>query len=220
MSATVVVCVKKPTKRQYLLDLILCSHLDVKIVKEAPKITDHSSVLVKVPDVMETRHLEPRTIFEFDDADWDAIEHEMVEFDWRLLTRGTVDDALAVFVGVLDRAMQAHVPQKVKTVKKSSLPWLNNICYQAINAKHAAEGQDNYHEIATKCREVLLAERKKYLIQLRAKMEKLPRSSKRWWSLNKQLLNKQAAPTLTPPLKNKAGLWCRTPKTKANAFAE
>ena len=91
---------------------------------------------------------------------------------------------------------------------------LLNICYQAINAKHAAEGQVDYDEIAVNCREVLLGERKKYLTHLRAKMEKLPKSSKRWWSLNKQLLNKQAAHTLTPPLKNKEGLWCRTPKTK------
>ena len=52
------------------------------------------------------------------------------------------------------------------------------------------------------------------------KWKKIPKSSKRWVSLNKQLLNKQAAPTLTSPLKNKEGLWCRTPETKANAFAE
>ena len=78
----------------------------------------------------------------------------------------------------------------------------------------------DYDEIAINCKEVLLGERKKYLTHFRATMEKLPKSSKRWWSLNKQLLNKQAAPTLTPPLKNKEGLWCRTPKTKANAFAE
>ena len=136
-------------------------------------------MLIKVPDVIETRHLEPRTIFEFDDADWQAMEQEMVDFDWELLTRGTVDDALAIFVDVLGRAMQSHVPQKTKVVQKSSLSWLNDICYQAINAKHAAEGQANYDEIATNCREVLLGERKKYLTQLRVKMEKLPQSSKR-----------------------------------------
>ena len=61
------------------------------------KIADHSSVLIRVPDVIETRSLEPRTVFEFDDADWHAVEQEMVDFDWQLLTFGTVDDALAVF---------------------------------------------------------------------------------------------------------------------------
>ena len=116
--------------------------------------------------------------------------------------------------------MHAHIPRKLKRMQKSSLPWLNDTCYQAINAKHEAERSTDYNEIAKHCRHVLLGERQKYMAQLRQKMESLPRSSKRWWSLNKQLLHKQAAPALFPPLKNKAGTWCRSPQSKANAFAE
>ena len=55
--------------------------------------------------------------------------------------------------------------------------------------------------------------------RLRIKMETLPKGSKQWWSLNKRLLDRQAAPALFPPLKSKEGIWCRTPKTKADAFA-
>ena len=54
---------------------------------------------------------------------------------------------------------------------------------------------------------------------LKLKMEQLPKNSKQWWSLNKRLLNRQAAPSLFPPLKKEDGTWCRTPKTKADAFA-
>ena len=102
------------------------------------------------------------------------------------MTHNTVDDALAVFVDVLDRALKAHVPQETKTIQKSSLPWLNDVCCQAIYAKHAAEGQVNYNLFASKYNlfEVLLGETKEYLAQLRAKIEKLPENSKRWCSLN------------------------------------
>lgn len=51
-------------------------------------------------------------------------------------------------------------------------------------------------------------------------MERLSRCSKKWWSLNKQLLNRQAAPALFPPLKVKPNTWCRTAIVKANAFVE
>ena len=38
--------------------------------------------------------------------------------------------------------------------------------------------------------------------------------------MKKRLLNRQAAPSLFPPLKDKNGKWCRTPISKANAFVE
>ena len=55
---------------------------------------------------------------------------------------------------------------------------------------------------------------------MKKKMSQLPKGSKRWWSLNKQLLNRQAAPSFFPPLKNGKGDWCRTPQAKADAFVE
>jgi hypothetical protein len=50
-------------------------------------------------------------------------------------------------------------------------------------------------------------------------MENLPKNSKQWWSLNKRLLNRQASPSLFPPIKNANDVWCRTLETKADAFA-
>ena len=163
-----------------------------------PKIADHSSILVKVPDAVETMNLRSRTIWQFDDVDGHAIERRINCFDWQVLTRGTVDDALEIFTSLLEDLMHAHIPCKTKSVKKSTLPWLNEICYQAIRSKQEAVGLTNYNEVAAQCREVLLGERHKYLDRLKIRMQNLPRSSKRWWSLNKQLLNKQAAPPLFP----------------------
>ena len=52
--------VGRPIRGLYLLDLVLCSHANVKI-NLGPKFADHSSVLVKVPDAVETRNLSTRT---------------------------------------------------------------------------------------------------------------------------------------------------------------
>ena len=49
-------------------------------------------MLIKALDVIKTRILKSRTIFEFDDADCNTMEQEIVDFDSSLLTPGTVDD--------------------------------------------------------------------------------------------------------------------------------
>ena len=109
---------------------------------------------------------------------------------------------------------------KTKVVRKCTLPWLNAKCYEAVRLKHDAGNSDEYTQVATECRQILVAERQKYLAELRTKMEALPRSSKKWWALNKQLLHRQAAPSFFPPLKDSEGTWHRTPIAKANAFAK
>ena len=66
------------------------------------------------------------------------------------------------------------------------------------------------------CAEIIRTTRATYLAKLKEDMSKLPRGSKRWWSLNKQLLHRQAAPSFFPPLKDGHGHWHRDPVGKAN----
>ena len=181
---------------------------------------EYFSVLATVPDVREVRELPSRLIWQFDDANWEAIENNIATFDWGVLKDGTVNDALAILVDCLETQMQRYVSSKTKEVRKCTLPWLNAKCYEAVRPKHDAENSNEYIQVATECRQVLVAERQKYLAELRTKMEALPRSSKKWWALNKQLLHRQAAPSFFPPLKDSEGTWHRTPIAKANAFAK
>ena len=139
-------------------------------------------------------------------------------FDWRVLNQGTVDDAAELFEQELSRQMHMHIPRISKPMEKSTLPWLTDKCVEAIQAKHMAEGTDQYDQIAMHTSAILHQERSAYTAQLKKKMEKLPKCSKQWWTLNKRLLNKQASLSLFPPLKNADGVWCKTPKTKADAF--
>ena len=50
--------VGKPTRGEYLLDLVLNNNSDVK-TRLGPKLIDHSSILVTVPDMIEVRELPP-----------------------------------------------------------------------------------------------------------------------------------------------------------------
>ena len=62
-------------------------------------------------------------------------------------------------------------------------------------------------------------EHQKYLAKIRQDMEDLPRGSKRWWSLNNQLLHKRNASHFFPPIKDVSGTWCKEAPAKANVFA-
>ena len=51
--------VTAPTRGDYLLDLVLSSHWDVKTTVRH-QITDHNAVIASIPDTMEERHLATR----------------------------------------------------------------------------------------------------------------------------------------------------------------
>ena len=124
--------------------------------------------------------------------------HRLANIDWNCLSTGSVDDALNFLNNILERLMEAHVPHFMKTESRSNLPWVNNECRLAISAKHAAQDTDSYAEASACCTAVLRRVRATYFYQLKVSMERLSRCSKKWWSLNKQLLNRQAAPSLFP----------------------
>jgi hypothetical protein len=208
----------QPTRGEYMLDLCLANTSSVK-AEVLPKIADHHGVLVKVPDAVEHRIMEPRLNWKLDDANWPAIESYLSHFDWSILLQGSVDDALEIFTSELNRQMSAHIPNFKKQTQKSTLPWLNDVCRDAIKLKHAAEGRPDYATVAANTQHVLQAQEDIYTTRLKEMMSNLPKNCKRWWALNQQLLNNQKAPSLFPPLKDKSGQWCRTPVSKANAFA-
>ena len=136
------------------------------------------------------------------------------------LLEGSVDASIDLFVGFLQGLMHAHVPQDTQEVRKATLPWLNSRCDLAIARKHAAEGTPAYVEACKPCNQILYEEKQKHIQKLKLQMEALPKSSKRWWSILKRLLNRQASPSSFPPLEDADGKWVRTPKAKADLFVK
>ena len=211
--------VRGPTRGGPLLDLVWSSHSDLK-VKIGAKIADHATVISTLPDSLETRSLSQRRIWHFRDANWQAMKDAVLNFDCSCLLEGSVDASIDLFVGFLQGLMHAHVPQDTQEVRKATLPWLNSRCDLAIARKHAAEGTPAYAEACKSCSQILYEEKQKHIQKLKLQMEALPKSSKKWWSILKRLLNRQASPSFFPPLKDADGKWVRTPKAKADLFVK
>ena len=51
-------------------------------------------------------------------------------------------------------------------------------------------------------------------------MQKLPKNSKQWWSLAKQLMRRNSSASFFPPLRSRDGTWLLEPKEKADALTD
>ena len=104
-------------------------------------------------------------------------------------------------------------------MKKSSHPWLNEKGRNAIQRKNATEGTDSFISASADCFEVLNKERKNWVDQTKKKLASLPKSSKQWWRLNRDLMRRKANISSIPALRE-GTQWLTDAKSKANAFAK
>ena len=135
-----------------------------------------------------------------------------------MLQRGTAQDSVNYFLDVPWTLLIKHIPRKVVRNKRSSHPWLNTRCREAIIQKNRAEGTDTFATAQSACDDVLREERSKYVETLKAKMAALPRCSKQWWRINRELLRRKANVATIPPLRD-GPEWLLDAKAKADAFA-
>jgi len=139
--------------------------------------------------------------------------------NWQSLSEGSANDAVNFFSDTLAHLCEKFIPQTTISIRKQSHPWINTECESAVARKGAAEGSPTYNAMRDQCAETLRGAHKNYLSDLRAKIAELPRGSKKWWALNRELLNKKSKVVSIPPLLDN-GIWILDSAGKANSFAK
>ena len=119
-------------------------------------------------------------------------------------------------VELLDR----FVPSKQICALKSSHPWLNDRCRNALARKRAASGTDAFLDARDECSRTLADEYNKYVSRMRARLGELSSSSHAWWRLSDSLMMKRTSASSIPPLKRTDGSWAINGQDKAELFAE
>ena len=154
--------VREPTRKKYLLDLAI-TDIPKSTATVLPLIADHSAVLVKlpIPEVLEKSFT--RTVWDLKRAEWSKIEHELNVFDWSSLRQGTAEDSLTYFLEVLWNLLIKHIPRKDIVSRKSTHPWLNERCRNALVQKNGAEGTNRFEAERLRCIQVLGEERAKHV---------------------------------------------------------
>ena len=208
---------REPARKEYLLDLVLTDIQNTSI-RILPYVADHKGVLATLPCMEILEMSFEREVWHLAAADWGALEKALRATEWRPLRNGTAEDALAHFQEVLWFLLIKFVLRRTIKVVKRSHPWLNERSQRAIQRKNDAENSESFIEKQKECAKVLAEERVKYVQQLKKKLAKLPKSSKQWWRINRELLNKKSRLTSIPTLRDD-GKWLINSKSKADAFA-
>ena len=169
--------VREPTRKEYLLDLAI-TDIPKSTATVLPLIADHNAVLVKLPlpEVLEKSFT--RTVWDLRKAEWSAIEHELTVFDWSALRQGTAEDSLSYFLEVLWNVLIKHIPRKDIVSRKSTHPWMNERCRNALVQKNNAEGTNRFEAERLRCIQILGEERVSYVQSIKLKLQNLRRHSK------------------------------------------
>ena len=209
--------VREPTRNEYLLDLALTDVHGSSAIT-TPKIADHKGVLIKLPFPEVLENFIEREVWILREADWTSLKASLGNFDWHQLGRGTAEDALNLFLEVLWYNLVTYIPRRRIKIPKRSHPWLNEKSKAAILRKNSAEGTERFETERAKCAQTLAEEKAKYVQELKDKLATLPKSSKQWWRINRELLQRRAKLSSIPTLRE-GDQWLTDAKAKADAFA-
>ena len=209
--------VGKPTRGEYLLDLVL-SNLDCVRTAVLPKVADHSMLLVTLEIPHPSARFITRQVWDFKKADWDGLKTSIRNIEWHALLNGGADEAARTMTETLLSNARRFIPQRQLREEKSSHPWINDRCREAISVKNQADGSDKFKAACESCTVILQQEYAKYLQSLQDRLKGLPKMSKQWWDVNRQLMHNAPARETIPPLKVD-GDWVYEATQKADAFA-
>ena len=213
--------VHEPTRDNYLLDLLLTDHPNSTKTRVLTPIADHCPVLAKLTfaPIHETPH--SRAVWDFRNADWEQLDRAFLTTNWtNLLSTRNADDATQALADHITSTAKKFIPTRTLHGTTSTHPWLDDDCRNAIHAKEQAYGTPHFKTATEKCNATLTRAHKLYKEKLRNKLRTLPKSSKQWWSINRELLNNATTRSTIPALLDEHGTWTHDATEKANLFAK
>ena len=110
-------------------------------------------------------------------------------------------------------------PTRTLREHKGTHPWLNDGCREAILYKQSRVGTGEYNQACEACTRVLRQAHGQYISKIRDELSRLPKGSKRWWSLSKILLDNAPSKAGIPSPKDPENNWIHDDRGTANRLA-
>ena len=213
--------VRKPTRGQYLLDLVLTdlgSEVKTKVVRN---ISDHEAVVGTLDFAIDEVFATERRVYDFQKVSWSALTRYFCDIDWaaKFADINTDDAAQRLFDAIIE-GIDRFIPSRTVTTTVSTHPWINYRCRQAIDARLDAIGTTHETQRRDECSRILVQEHDKYINKMRKKLHELPSSTRGWWRLANVLSGKRTKSSRVQALKSAAGDWARSPVDKAELLAQ
>ena len=213
--------VRKPTRGEYLLDLVLSDLGSAVKAKVIPGIADHCAILGSLSFPLPEIAFVEREICQYSKANWQGLRRAIANTDWRrFIFADDADMSAANFERELLRLIREFVPSKVIRDEKRDHAWLDDSCKELVRRKREAFGTNDYIARRDECTAGLLAAYNAFVVRTRTKLQQLKRSSREWWRLSKSLMSMGSAREVIPPLRRKDGDWAKSSLEKANLLSE
>ena len=164
-------------------------------------IADHRATLSRIPIPLKSIKCVQRTGWIYKKASWQSLQKDLSSYDWSPLHRGTAEDAANYFCESLYMHLLMHIQRKVFWDNKHSHPWITQACEEAIAHKNSCEGTPAFSVARDRCTQIINQAYQDHVARLKAKIAALPKGSKQWWKLNRQLLHKKCRTSSIPRLR-------------------
>ena len=184
------------------------------------KISDHRKVIVSVPFTIPEAAIIEREVWCFDRMDVDMAQDALAECSWTQVVAGGADAGAQGLADTIMGVMQATMPRRTFTEKKSSHPWLNRRVLDLVARKQLAEGTVDEATAIRACSAGIMEEFQLHTAGVRKDMRSMQRGCKQWWKKTKELMDQRARVSSIPALKTREGEWVTSAADKANLFAK
>ena len=106
---------RKPTRGQYLLDLVLTDMPTLMQVEVVSELTDHCPVSIRFFSPPLSFEEIVREVWHFNNADWRSMRRAIRAQDWSWILASDVDAAAAQITDILMRFLRLFVPSSLLT---------------------------------------------------------------------------------------------------------
>ena len=213
--------VKKPTRGQYLLDLVLTDLGTEVTTKVVRNVSDHEAVLGTLNFEIDEVFASERKVYDFKKASWSELTQYFRDIDWTAaFADGNADNSAQRLLDTITEGIDRFIPSRMISKTISTHPWINDRCRRAIDSRLGAAGTVFEISKRDECSRVLVEEYDKYVNKMRKKLHELPSSTRGWWRLANFLGGKRSKSSRVQALKSSTGDWARSPAEKAELLAD
>ena len=190
--------------------------------------SDHTAVLTKVHFRRPREESYTRTLWKWEDANWDAMRSQLKETEWENVLSGDANQQVEGLTTLLVALQDRWVPHSQYTSKPSDQPWFGPECRAASDAKYrawrafkrrpTARNRRRHREAAQHMRATQEWASQHWKEDLRRKMRGGQVGTKRWWGLVKEQQGETRGNTI-PSLQREDGSLAHTAQDKADLLA-
>ncbi|MPC66707.1 hypothetical protein E2C01_060859 [Portunus trituberculatus] len=153
--------------------------------------SDHEAILTRISFKRPQEVCVTRTLWQWEDADWEGLRRHLAHMDWDRLLQGDVDRQVELLTEALMGAQGRWVPNKQHTTLASDQPWFGPQCRAASDERFQAwrtykrhpswRNWQRHREEAAYMEDVQAWARVQWVEDMKRKLKGGNIGSKQWW---------------------------------------